>query len=222
VVSVRRSVGSAGEFHHRPIVTADAVELWSFTVDRPTIVLGSHQDRDTLDVAACASHGVDVARRRSGGGIVLLEPGAIHWIDVVVTPRSPWWTDDVVSALVRCGHAWLDALSSLRVAGAARVHEGRLVRDRVSDLVCFAGLGAGEVVDAAGAKLLGLSQRRTRDGARLQGAIHRRWNPGLVHDLLSPGLVTAAELAAISVATVDVDGDDLLSALAASVAAAAA
>ena len=40
-----------------------------------------------------------------------------------------------------------------------------------SDLVCFAGLGPGEVL-LDGRKLVGLSQRRTRNGVRIQGTLY--------------------------------------------------
>ena len=58
-----------------------------------------------------------------------------------------------------------------------------MVRTAWSDLVCFAGLGAGEVTAAAPAadarppKLVGISQRRTRDGARFQCAVLHHWDP---------------------------------------------
>jgi hypothetical protein len=42
--------------------------------------------------------------------------------------------------------------------------------------VCFAGRGPGEVITADGRKLLGLSQRRTRNWIRLQCLVHRRWS----------------------------------------------
>ena len=42
--------------------------------------------------------------------------------------------------------------------------------------VCFGGLGPGEVT-VDGHKLVGISQRRTRDGARFQCVVHRRWDP---------------------------------------------
>ena len=56
-----------------------------------------------------------------------------------------------------------------------------------SALVCFAGLGPGEVT-LDGQKLVGLSQRRTRDGVRIQGLLHRR------SDLRSMRALFAVEL----------------------------
>jgi lipoate-protein ligase A len=51
---------------------------------------------------------------------------------------------------------------------------------RWSPLVCFAGLGPGEVL-VDGRKVVGLSQRRTRAGARFHCAALRVWD---VHALL--------------------------------------
>ena len=51
------------------------------------------------------------------------------------------------------------------------VHAGSMVATPWSDLVCFAGLGPGEV-SLDGRKLVGLSQRRTRNGVRIQGTLY--------------------------------------------------
>ena len=44
-------------------------------------------------------------------------------------------------------------------------------------------MGSGEVL-VDDAKLVGLSQRRTRDGARFQCVLHRRWQPDRWWDLV--------------------------------------
>jgi lipoate-protein ligase A len=56
------------------------------------------------------------------------------------------------------------------------VHTGTLVSNEWSKLVCFAGLGPGEVV-LDGQKVVGVSQRRTRVGARLQTTALGAWRP---------------------------------------------
>jgi hypothetical protein len=53
-----------------------------------------------------------------------------------------------------------------------------------SELVCFAGTAPGEVL-LDGVKLVGLSQRRTRRGARFQCAINRRFDGELLVELLA-------------------------------------
>ncbi len=66
-----------------------------------------------------------------------------------------------------------------------------------SDRVCFAGVGPGEVL-YDGTKLVGVSQRRTRSGARFQCVLLHRWRPERLIGLLAPPCPTALELAAVA------------------------
>ncbi len=52
-----------------------------------------------------------------------------------------------------------------------------------SGRACFAGLGPGEVT-IGGRKAVGISQRRTRAGARFQCVAYERWDPGPLAALL--------------------------------------
>jgi lipoate-protein ligase A len=58
-----------------------------------------------------------------------------------------------------------------------------MVRTEWSDLVCFAGLGPGEVT-VDGLKVVGISQRRTRDAARFQCVAYETWDAGALLELL--------------------------------------
>jgi hypothetical protein len=58
-------------------------------------------------------------------------------------------------------------------------------------VVCFGGTGPGEVV-VGGAKVVGLSQRRTRDGARFQCSVPLAWDAGRHAELLAPGIARVA------------------------------
>jgi lipoate-protein ligase A len=161
-------------------------------VDRPALVLGSAQRDDVVDRDACAAAGVDVVRRRSGGGGVLLIPGEMLWLDVVIPRADPLWDDDVARAMWWLGEVWCDALSRVGVEGAA-VHRDGMIHTSWSRLVCFDGVGSGEVVVGA-RKAVGISQRRTRGWLRLQSSIHLEWRPDLLASLLAPPLPTPAEL----------------------------
>ena len=163
-------------------------------VTRPAVVLGSTQP----DAAVVGAGGLDVARRRSGGGAVLVEPGRLVWADVVVPAGAPLWDADVGRATWWVGEAWAAALSTLGVPDG-EVHKGGLVRTRWSSWVCFAGLGPGEV-RARGQKVLGLSQRRTRHGALFQCAVPLAWDPAPLLDALA---LTPADRAE---ATIDLAG----------------
>lgn len=149
----------------------DAPQVWWCRPDHDAIVLGSRQEPDLLDPVACAAAGLTIVRRRSGGGLVVIRRDAMVWIDLVLPNGVA--PDDVRGAMVWAGERWRSAL--IEVAGAAadrlRVHDGGMVDSAWSSLVCFAGIGPGEVLDH-GTKLVGLSQRRTRAGARIQGLLH--------------------------------------------------
>ena len=145
---LRRQRGDAHGFHQRDLPTGDARELWWFEVEQPTLVLGSTQRDDVVDRAAVDAGGVEVVRRRSGGAAVLLVPGETTWIDLVIPRHDPLWDDDVGRAAHWVGETWRATLDMLGVRGAT-VHLGGLERRQWSELVCFAGLGPGEVTVGA-------------------------------------------------------------------------
>ena len=72
-------------------------------LSRTALILGSGQKEAIADLADAEAAGVDVARRRSGGGAVLLAPGRSLWIDVLLPREDPRWSDDVVDSSV-----WLE------------------------------------------------------------------------------------------------------------------
>jgi lipoate-protein ligase A len=193
--SFDRSSGSASAFHAwEPPAGAGRIARW-FDVAAPALVLGSSQRVDVVDETACAAAGVEVVRRRSGGGAVLLLPGEVAWLDVVIPAGDPLWVDDVGRSMHWFGEVWAEALRSLG-EGEAEVHRGSMRPSAWSRLVCFDGLGPGEVV-VAGRKAVGISQRRTREWARLQAAVYGRWRPEVLLGLLRPPVPMAAELQAV-------------------------
>jgi lipoate---protein ligase len=190
--------GRAAEVHARPMAVDRAVEI--VEVERPALVLGSTQPASDADEEAAARVGVDVARRRSGGGAVLVLPDRTTWIDVTIPRADRLWEDDVARAFHWVGETWVAALDRLGVV--AGVHTGRAVETPWSRRVCFAGIGAGEVV-ASERKAVGISQRRTRAAARFQCAVHRSWDPAALLGLLTLDDVERADglLALTGVAT---------------------
>jgi lipoate-protein ligase A len=150
----------------RALFDADAIRALAHrtafvrTVERPTLVLGSTQDVGVVDTQALARRRVELVRRRSGGGAVLLEPDRAVWVDTWVPRADPLWSDDVARSGAWVGAWWAE---SLGVPGL-QVHDGRPVESRWSDRICFAGLGAGEVVHH-GRKVVGVAQWRSSAGA---------------------------------------------------------
>jgi lipoate-protein ligase A len=186
------------------------------------LVLGSSQPDAVADTSACARAGVSVVRRRSGGGAVLVQPGAQLWVDLVVPANDPLSDGDVARAAWWVGEAWALALRRGGLAGA-EAWKGRLQRRPWGSLVCFALLGAGEVTVPgvrAGTsgprwpKVVGVSQRRTRLGALFQCSCLLRWEPAEVVALLalSPAQREQAsrELRDVALAAPAGDGGQLL------------
>ena len=163
--SVEHTSGSVADRHAlQPDFTKRGVLVHE--VDRPTMVLGSSQR------AVAVGGGIDVVRRRSGGGAVLLRPGEVLWLDIVIPRGDPLWSDDVGRAALWLGAVWCAAI---RASGVdATVHREPMVGSRWSDLVCFAGRAPGEVL-VDNRKVLGVSQRRNRTGAWFQCAALLTW-----------------------------------------------
>lgn len=167
---------SAEAFHGRDLPAERAI--WRATINDSAVVLGSRQESSIVNHAACEKDGIAVVHRRSGGGVVFLETDAHLWLDFVVPRDDELWCEDVGKAMWWLGDLWADALAKCEVADRdqLRVHRGGLESSALSDLVCFGGLGPGEVT-LHGKKVVGISQRRTRDKARFQCVVHRHWSP---------------------------------------------
>ncbi|HEX4979651.1 MAG TPA: hypothetical protein VFV35_06265 [Acidimicrobiales bacterium] len=205
--TVERARGGAGALHARgvPATLGGGRRVEVLEPTAPALVLGSAQ-RDVADTDACTAEGVEVVRRQSGGGAVLVEPEGLLWVDVLIAVDDPLWTGDVSASARWLGAAWSEALRGVGGVDAPTVHEGSMCLNRWGRLVCFAGLGPGEVTDGAGGpKVVGIAQRRTRHGARFQCAVALGWDPlrltgllrfasdaeraGAAADLSRPGVV---------------------------------
>jgi lipoate-protein ligase A len=174
------------------------------------VVLGSAQDDAMVDRPRAADLGLALTRRRAGGGAVVVEPGAQVWLEVWLPRDDPLWIDDVVRSSWWLGDVWSDALTSVGVRDVS-VHRGRAVRAPWSDVICFAGMGPGEVT-AEGRKLVGLAQHRSRRGARFHTMAPLRWQPERLTAVLTarPDVPAprADDLAHVAVGLRDVLGED--------------
>ena len=199
--NVRWPVGSVAE-RHGPVGEISERSVLRHRVSHSTVVLGSGQRAPSGLVDRATAKGLDVVRRRSGGGAVLLEHDGLLWVDVLVPRNDPLWNDDVGRSSMWLGAAWSEALA---VSGVETdVHRGSFCCGLAGRAVCFVSRAAGEVV-SEGRKVVGISQRRDRSGARFQcavllGADAATRSVAPLIDLL--GLVPRAELLAEVQATV--------------------
>ena len=170
--SLSSATGTAQQLHDRP--RPDPMRR-AVVVCHPigrAIVLGSTQ---AAPPGGLIPPGVAVARRTSGGGAVWIAPGEIVWVDIDLSSSDPLWEDDVGRSFQWLGKAWAAALKDVGVSGAS-VWDGGLQCGPAGRALCFAGLGPGEV-SVAGRKVVGISQRRTREGTRFHCAALLRWSP---------------------------------------------
>lgn len=197
---VIRRCGAPAELHAAGLPEPVTRMVRWCEADRAALVLGSAQPAAAADQMAADVAGLEVVRRRSGGSAVVIGPGRLVWADVVLPAGDRLWADDVGVAPRWLGGCWARALLTLGIPGA-RVHQGGLDRGRWGALVCFAGVGPGEVV-VAGRKAVGVSQRRTRAGALFQCAVLLRWDvtEAVAGLALSPGERARAALELVDAA----------------------
>lgn len=168
--------GDVGSLHHSATPSTRTVRLMRPT--RAAIVLGSSQAESDVDAEFCRANDFDVVRRRSGGGAVFVHPTDTVWVDFVIPRGDPLWNDDVAAAMQWVGRVWLAALEGAGVGGLS-VHVGPFASSDWSKTLCFAGVGTGEVF-LGNRKMIGISQRRTREAARFQCSGHLVWQPEVV------------------------------------------
>jgi lipoate---protein ligase len=127
----------------------ECVRLWETA--RPVVVVGrSTSIPDHVDLEACRADGVDVLRRSSGGGAVVLAPGCLNYAIAVSLVSRPGLADVAASfcaileqiaaslsvpGVAVAGHADL-ALDGRKVSGNAQrrgrhalLHHGTLLYD---------------------------------------------------------------------------------------------
>lgn len=204
--TVERWRGTAAGFHEFTPPSRRAV--WVVDLAEPALVLGSTQSIDSVDHAVAGASGVTIARRHSGGGAVWLHPDQSVWVDITIPRDDPLWVDDVPSSMGWLGDVFVGALAGVQ---EAIVHHGSYEPTVLARTVCFGGLAPGEVV-SGGAKLVGISQRRTREGARFQCVAYTTWSTEpWVDAIVDPVIRESAR--ALHVAEIAVDIDQLVNRL---------
>lgn len=147
--------------------TLEEATMFVVRLGQPTLILGGSQHRDVLDLEAVGS--VALRRRRGGGGLVLLQPDDL-WVDWWIPAGDPRWSHDVHVSSVRAGSWWRDELRDV-VGGEIKVHEGPMEGEASHRVICFAGIGPGEVfVDDR--KAVGVTQWRVREGIFVSTVMH--------------------------------------------------
>jgi len=176
--------GSAADFHARPLPTDPHPHIWWFASPHSALVLGSTQNLSIVNSAECLKRGIEIVKRRSGGGAVLLSSETTVWIDVVLPATHELSVSDIGQAPLWLGKLLRQVLVDLGVADLT-LHETAMEKTDWSPLICFAGRGSGEVFTSNGRKVVGISQRRTREWVRFQIVVSLAWRPEILLALLN-------------------------------------
>lgn len=179
--------------------------VWWCSVDAPALILGSTQSDTDINRQHAQDLGLSIVQRRSGGGIVYVHPDDSMWIDITIPRGDPLWTDDVSTSMLWLGEVFVEALQPWV---SAEEYRGAFDIGVDGRAVCFASTSPGEVF-VGKKKVVGISQRRNRDGARFQCVLYRRWAPDHWVSALADREV-AQRVTHLPVATVDVSGAEVL------------
>ncbi len=196
----RTVTSTVAEAHAAPFPDPLRRAVWFFEPTDAALVLGSTQPLATLDLAEISRRGLATVRRRSGGGAVLVDAGALSWFDVWLPADDEHFESDVGRSAHWLGAAIAEALRGLGVDARGPVRSGE--PNRWSSLVCFAAPGSGEVL-VAGRKVVGISQRRTRAGARFQAMVLHDFDAAAMASLFA---LTDAERSGLRVVLEDTVG----------------
>ena len=109
------------------------------------------------------------------------ENQGVLWVDFVIPKSDHLWENDIGRSSLWLGELWAKALKEIGIEG--KVHRDGLLKNRFSSQVCFAGLATGEV-SVLGKKSIGISQRRTSEGAWFQCAALFSWPVEKIVDML--------------------------------------
>jgi lipoate-protein ligase A len=199
-------VGTASDFHSKDLPAERA--MWLCSTEKSALILGSTQDQSDVLSDAAETFGIEIVRRRSGGGAVYVAPGESVWLDITISREDPLWQDDVSASMLWLGDVFVQAL---RPWVYAETFRGTFHNGDVGRAVCFASAAPGEVFVGED-KLVGISQRRNREGARFQCVLYRQWNPVIWGSLIA-SLDVQEHVRSMQVATVDAPERDIADAV---------
>jgi lipoyl(octanoyl) transferase len=142
----------------------------------PALSLGYGQSTaGEIDFHRCASLGLDVVRRSTGGRAVLHDHEVTY--SVVIRADDPRVASGLLASYLTISHALVRGLSYLGIsAELVPIRRGALLSSGQASPVCFATLSSYEVA-VAGRKIIGSAQRRAHNLIMQHGSIP------LSHDL---------------------------------------
>lgn len=150
-------------------VTRPSWRVWTYHA--PALVLGCSQRALHEGVVQRTASSLPCLTREAGGGAVLTGPWLVS-VSVALPPQHPWVSSGLIDSYRMLGQLHQAALQQLGVAAHALTPQELPLAQQTHSAgapkwACFGGLSHWEVVNTEGRKLVGLAQRRRRQGVLL-------------------------------------------------------
>ena len=149
-------------------VTTPRFHVWTYAA--PTVVLGCSQRALHAEVQSRLPEGVGLVQRPSGGGAVLTGPWLVG-VSVVLPVAHAWVCDGLVDSYREFGLLHAAVLADVGIQARAlpdsEVAQANASMGASVDWACYGSLAPWELIDADNRKLVGLAQRRQRNGILL-------------------------------------------------------
>ena len=149
-------------------VATPRFHVWTYAT--PTVVLGCSQRALHAGVASRLPEGLALVQRPSGGGAVLTGPWLVG-ASVVLPVNHPWVSAGLVDSYRALGLLHVAVLEDLGIHARAlpdtEVAQANAAMGATVDWACYGSLAPWELTDAHSRKLVGLAQRRQRNGILL-------------------------------------------------------
>lgn len=139
--------------------------------NKPAIILGAAQRPDEQQLARAAAQGVELVRRKSGGGAVMAGAEMLS-VSVFLPRHHPISKGSTVKAYHWIGALWQKVFASYglysHLPNTEEIARSKQRTELLStDWACYGGVAHGELLDQQGRKLLGVAQIRSRYGCVL-------------------------------------------------------
>jgi len=147
-----------------------------YRYNKPAIILGAAQRPNEQQLARAVSQGVELVRRKSGGGAVMAGAEMLS-VSVFLPRHHPISTGSTVKAYHWIGELWQKVFTSYRLCtrlpNAEDIAQSKQQAERHSiDWACYGAVAHGELLDQQGRKLLGVAQIRSRHGCVLTCGVY--------------------------------------------------
>lgn len=122
-------------------------------------------------------------KRNTGGGAVVVKEGEFGWIDIYL-PTNLIAEIDPNYLFVKVGNAFLSSLKRLNHLNLG-LWQNQSIFGKVGKTLCFASRVKGEIIQDKSPfkKIVGFSQRRTREFVKIQAGYMFNFDPGLYLEL---------------------------------------